>query len=135
MKKPKKPTVSKLKKKAWALCSQYIRLKHADHRGFVTCYTCGKQMYWKQSQAGHGFAGRSKAVLFMEDIIRPQGVGCNVFQNGKLDVFTYKLRKELGDEKFDILYKLAHANAGQWKIWELEEIRDYYKKKVGELCG
>lgn len=132
-KKSKASPIKKLKDKAWSLCSTYIRLLYSDVQGFVQCYTCGCTKPYKQMQAGHGFPGRGKAVLFMEDVIKPQCMGCNIFQGGKLDVFTYKLRKEYGVKKFDILYHLAHSNAGQWKTWELEEIIEMYKQKLEVL--
>ena len=121
--------LKKFKKKAWNLCSLYHRLKHADRNGYVTCYTCGVRKHYKDGiQAGHAFAGRGKEVLFMDEVIRPQCVGCNMFQGGKLDVFTYKLRKELGDKRFEELYLKAHGDRGQWKRWELEELIERYKK-------
>lgn len=127
MSRSKKNTVSKLKKKAWSLCSQYIRLKYS-HNGLVSCYTCGLTKPIKEMQAGHGFSGRGKAVLFMEDIIRPQCYGCNVCNSGKLDVFAYQLQQELGKRKFNKLYLIAHQSQGQWTITELEKIVDKYKK-------
>ena len=84
-------------------------------------------------QAGHGFGGRSKAILFMEDILRPQCYGCNCCQGGKLDIFSYKLLKEHGKKKFEFLYKEAHRNKGQWRVSELEEKISEYKEKLKHL--
>jgi len=63
--------MKKAKKKAWIQFSRYIRLKYAKN-GFVKCYTCSTVKHWKEMQAGHGIGGRSNAVLFNEDIVRPQ---------------------------------------------------------------
>lgn len=125
--------ISYLKKKAWSACSIYIRKKYADPYGWNTCYTCGTRKQWKEMDAGHGFAGRSKAVLFMEDVIRPQCKQCNIFNSGKLDIFTYKLRKEHGEKKFDRLYQEAHSTKGQWKAWELDEMKMYYELHGGYI--
>jgi len=127
----KRMTISKLKKKVWSACSIFIRKSYADNFGYVYCYTCGKRMQIKEAQAGHGFAGRSKAVLFMLDIIKPQCFGCNCCASGRLDVFTYKLRKEYGNERFDYLYKQAHTNQGQWRAEELQEWLEYFQLKGG----
>ena len=131
----KKPSISKLKKAVWKEFSLYIRLKYSDYRGYVTCYTCGIQKHYKDSmQAGHGFGGRHKAVLFMEEVVKPQCYGCNCMMGGKLDVFTHNLRKELGDKRFEQLYKVAHGKRrDQWTIEELQNYKDYYKKKLKEL--
>lgn len=34
-----KSELKRLKDKCWNLCSQYIRLSHANKDGYVTCYT------------------------------------------------------------------------------------------------
>jgi hypothetical protein len=53
-------------------------------------------MVWKESQAGHAIGGRHNAVLFDEEICRPQCVRCNVFLRGNYSVFTAKLIREKG---------------------------------------
>lgn len=96
----KKITVSKMKKKAWAEFSKYIRLKYSNSSGFIQCYTCRTVKHWKQMQAGHGIGGRNNAVLFMEAVVRPQCVGCNMFGGGKYSVFTENLINEYGAVKY-----------------------------------
>ena len=130
--KKKKPSISKLKKIAWDLLSKIKRLEYSDKAGYVQCYTCGRKLYWKKAQAGHGFSGRGNAILFEEDIIRPQCYGCNCCSSGKLDIFTYNLRTEHGDEKFDYLWRLKHTQK-KFHTWELEERILVYKKRLQEL--
>ncbi len=101
----KKKTISKLKKLAWKACSTYIRKKYADEWGYCICYTCGVKKTIKEIQAGHGFSGRGNSILFEEAIIRPQCFQCNCMRSGQLHIFTYKLRKELGDERFEEIYR------------------------------
>lgn len=98
--KPKKVTIKQIKKKAWDMFSKYIRLKYADADGFENCYTCGKFAHWKHLSAGHGIGGRNNAVLFMEEVVRPQCVGCNVWGGGKYSIFGEKLIKEYGAKKY-----------------------------------
>jgi len=99
-KKKKLKSISSLKKKAWYLFSKHIRQKSAVN-GYCTCYTCGNSHPWKEIQAGHGIGGRHNAVLFDEDIVKPQCVGCNVFLRGNYTIFTTKLIKEHGMQWWD----------------------------------
>ncbi len=99
--KKKKVTITQIKEKAWDQFSLYIRLKYSDENGMTHCYTCGKYSHYKQGiQAGHGIGGRNNAVLFMEEVVRPQCVGCNKFGRGRYSVFTEKLIGEYGAEKY-----------------------------------
>jgi len=100
---PKK--IKPIKAKAWKAFSLFIRKSHADKQGYVHCYTCDKKMHWKESQAGHCFSGRQNSILFEEQVVRPQCMGCNVFHHGQLHIFTHKLREELGAELYEFLYK------------------------------
>ncbi len=123
----KKQTKSQAKKKAWAMFSKYIRLSHADSYGLVSCYTCGTKMEWKHAQAGHGISGRSNAVLFMIEVVRPQCVGCNVFGRGKQSIFTMKLIQEMGMEEYESLIALSNQIV-QYKTVDYQAIEQKYKE-------
>lgn len=126
---------SKLKVKAWGIFSKYIRLKYADAEGMVDCYTCNNERkHWTKMQAGHGIGGRTNAVLFLEDIVKPQGVGCNMFANGRYAVFTRKLIEELGLERYDEIVKLSNTIT---KFTPDDYIRIYeeYKAKFEALTS
>jgi len=82
-------------------------------------------------QAGHGFSGRGNAILYELDIIRPQCYGCNCCNSGKLDVFTYKLRTELGDERFEELWQQKDTQR-QFIPSELEEMIEDMRRKLEE---
>lgn len=127
--KPKKIKKSTVKKKAWAAFSQYMRLKYADHRGYDTCYTCGKQALWKSMQAGHGIGGRNNSILFEERLVKPQCVGCNVFGRGQYRVFTRKLIAELGLDQYD---ELVTQSTKLVKLTpeHLENLYKHYKSLV-----
>ncbi len=111
--------------------SEYIRRKYSVY-GQCQCYTCGRWKLWKETQAGHGFSGRGNAILFEEDIIRPQCFGCNCCSSGKLDIFTYKLREELGVERFEELWQLRNIQR-KFTIPELMEMVEIYKQKIMEM--
>lgn len=98
----------------------------------VSCYTCGERMVWKESQAGHAIGGRHNAVLFDEEICRPQCVRCNVFMRGNYPVFTAKLIREKGLGWFErkleesrMVVKLTRS--------DFEEVIQTYRQKLGFL--
>ncbi len=125
-----KHSLSWHKKKTWSSCSKYVRLLHSID-GCCRCYTCGIVKPIKQMQAGHGFSGRGNSILFELDIIRPQCYGCNCCSSGKLDVFTYNLRKELGSKRFDELFALKNTQR-KYIIPELIELREWFEQKIIE---
>ena len=85
---------SKLKTKAWNLFSKYIRLRDADKEGYCTCCTCGKKMHYKEAQAGHFIDSRNNTVLFDENLVHAQCVGCNMFKKGnKVNYTLFMMRK------------------------------------------
>lgn len=90
----RKQSLRTLKKKAWKLLSLIVRQGAADANGYVTCYTCGQREHWTMMDAGHAIGGRHGAVLFDEDIIRPQNKRCNIFLRGNYPVFVAKLIRE-----------------------------------------
>lgn len=133
MRKTKKKSLRALKRKLWALFSEYVRRKDADSAGFNTCYTSGVRAHWKELQCGHAIGGRHNAVLFDEEICRPQTVGENVFKRGNYPVFTTKLIKEKGMEWWE--KKLEESRlVRKYTTAELEEMIQNYKQKLSELA-
>lgn len=127
----KKPTKTKIKQKAWSAFSKYIRLKYADKNGMVECYTCGKVIEWKQSQAGHGLGGRKNGILFMEELVRTQCPGCNLWGGGKYSIFTQKLIEEYGPDKYFELVKKSNQVV-KYTIEDYQAIEEKYKSKLRE---
>jgi len=125
-------SVKSLKAKAWKLFSEYIRRSYADRNGYVSCYTCGTKAHWKQLQAGHAIGGRRNAVLFDEELVRPQCVACNVFLRGNYPVYVAKLIGENGLEWFN--RKLAGSRkAVKISKPDLQELIAKYQGALGEL--
>ena len=97
----RQPSLASLKAKAWKLLSQTIRGEAAavsNDYGRVECYTCGRSAYPQDLQAGHAIGGRSGAVLFDEEIIRPQCVRCNIMLRGNYGEFVLRLIREKAEE-------------------------------------
>lgn len=127
-----KPSLSSLKKKAWKLFSEWIRRKDADEGGTEYCFTCGRAFHWKELQAGHGIGGRHNAVLFDEEIVRPQCVACNVFLRGNYQVFITKLIKENGMKWWECKLSDSRKTLKLTRS-DVEEIIEKYKEKLKGL--
>jgi hypothetical protein len=110
-----------LKDSVWDACSLHVRHKYADKNGNIACYTCPAVKPLKEMQAGHGIGNRSNAKIFDLRIIRPQCIGCNIFQHGRYDVFTRKLIKEYGEEGYDQIAKECSQtkNYSEEELWDL----------------
>lgn len=134
MKKKKTKTLAKLKKDAWSLLSELVRLRAADEGGTVQCYTCGKLGYWRADgmQAGHAIPGRHGAVLFDEEIIRVQCYACNCGRGGNYPVFTTKLIREKGLEWWE--GKLAGSSrVVKYTRADLQALIDNYRENIEGL--
>jgi len=132
----KKTTVSKEKKKAWDLFSIYIRLRDCKRttRGFeyAYCVTCGETYHFKQLQGGHFLPGRHNSVLFDERNCHAQCHGCNMFKQGNTVKYFRFMQKEYGDKIIEELERLDRETK-QFKIYELLELQDEFKKKIEGL--
>ncbi len=133
--KPRKETDhARAKREAWAACSQYIRRKYASSRGVAACYTCGWIANWQDMDAGHATAGRGNAVLFEEELLRPQCKRCNQGEGGRSKIFQAKLEKELGPARLRELLARKHQ-AVKLTTQELQEKKAEFEKKTEELKG
>ena len=119
----------KSKKAVWDWFSIYIRLKYANKKGYAKCYTCDREMPIKELQAGHAIAGRSNAVLFDEELVRPQCQRCNVWLAGHLGEFRERLIKEHSLEWFDEKKKQSTRMV---KL-DLNELYEKYHSFVDDL--
>jgi len=127
---PPRKTEKQLKAELWKLFSLYIR-KSNEKNGLVECYTCGKRLLVKEAQAGHGISGRSNAILFEEDIVRPQCSGCNIFKGGSYDVFIPKLIREIGQDRYEDLVRLKGTPVKRTHEWYIEQAEKYKKLLEG----
>lgn len=77
-----------------AIFSLYIRLKYADSKGTVKCYTCHKQIHYTQIQNGHFESRYNYSTRWLEDNCRPQCVQCNSRHEEHPEIFSKELEKE-----------------------------------------
>jgi hypothetical protein len=130
--KKRSPTLRSLKARCWKLFSEWIRRKDADAGGTENCYTCGKLAHWKELHAGHALPGRTNAVLFDPDIVRPQCPVCNIWKGGNYPIFTTKLIKENGMAWWESKLEGARAVV-KYTRSDLEEMIVQLKQKIEGL--
>lgn len=125
--KPKKPTVAKLKKLADKYFSEYIR-----KRDNYVCFTCGKKGDKTNIQNGHYVSRSFNALRFSERNCHAQCVGCNIFKRGAMDEYAISLVKKHGPE---ILQELAEEKrkVKQFTVRELEGMIEDFKQKLSTL--
>ena len=125
----KKPTVAKLKKEADRVHSIYIRMKFADHAGYVTCVTCGIVKPWKEMQCGHYLSRRFNITRYLEENTHPQCIGCNCFHHGEMDRYALYMIEMYGKEFLDELDEMRKETK-QFTISDLQEIIADRKQKI-----
>jgi len=120
---------ARLKKKAWAAFSRYIRVRDAGIDGRCKCVTCGVSLPWKEMQAGHFIDSRCNAVLFHEPIVYAQCPSCNVWKKGNKVAYTLFMLKKHTKEEIEKFCNLKHKVL-KLDIEDLEEILDMYTQKA-----
>ena len=113
--------------------SRYIRLKYSDSRGYCRCISCGKVYFWKEIQNGHYMSRRYMSTRFSEDNCCPQGVECNIFNQGAIQMYRRALIKEIGEQRVDLIEVRARQENKNWSLFELKQLIEYYKKEVEKL--
>lgn len=128
----KKPTKKTARNRAWRICSEYIRRKHADDDGIVQCTTCDTKRHWRQMHAGHFIPKTYDAVYFVEENLWPQCPGCNTFRHGALMEYTLHMIDTYGREGVEWLQGLAR-NTKPLTVDELLVIEQEYKERLDGL--
>lgn len=125
-----------MKKKAWDMCSKYVRLRDAIRTTrtatHAACYTCGRIHPVKELQAGHLVPGRGNSVLFVDAAIRAQCVQCNILKHGQSLIFRSHLVCELGEDAVKAFEDLKWIPKS-YSITELEALYYYYKDRYEAL--
>ena len=131
-----------LKEKLWKLFSEYIRLRDADDRGYISCISCGKVAYWKDQQAGHYIPKNSGMFFyFNEDDVHGQCQICNIFKSGNPIYYRKRLIEKIGlDEVEKLEYqgemgKLRDELNATCKYTDedYKDLINVYKDKISEL--
>jgi hypothetical protein len=121
LKKPKRKSVSSLKKEADKYWSIYIRLRDSDKYGMVECISCGTKKPWKTMQNGHFVSRSSSTLRYDEENCNAQCVGCNMFKQGNQFAYSLALDMKYGVGTANKLHS-KRSETHKWKHDELEQI-------------
>lgn len=127
IKKPKKPTISTLKKKLWHVFSLYIR-----NRDKWTCFTCGRKAEGSGLHAGH-FVPKSVgglALYFHEKNVNAQCYNCNINLSGNI----WEYGQRLGPETVAEIYELK-KQITKWSTQDYLDKIKYYEIRVSEMLS
>ena len=138
MPRPRIVTRKKLIARLDKVFSQWVRMRTADHRGFVECYTCGKVAHWKTVDAGH-FQSRAKfSTRWMCDPeegmvnVAPQCKSCNGFRSGEQFKFARRLDAEFGEGTAETIEQ-ASNHTRKYSVEELEALIEVYNRRLRKL--
>lgn len=125
---PKEKPVSKLILELDKEFSIFIRKRAADKNGIAKCFTCGKMNYWQKMDCGHYVSRTYYGTRWDEKNCQCQCKRCNIFSEGKKDVFAVRLQEKYGN---DILFLLQAKKNNSVKLlkFELQTIIGVYKEK------
>lgn len=130
----KKSDVRRLTEKLDTIFSQYIRLRDSKPYGykFFRCISCGRVLPIEKADNGHFFSRRHMSTRFDEDNCNAECSYDNRFNSEHLVGYEKNLKVKLGKQRFLLLEVKAHQTK-QWSAWELEQLCNYYKKKIQEM--
>lgn len=117
----------------WKWFSRYIRLRDANDKGSVRCFTCGVWRHWKGMDAGHGISRRNMATKYHEINVQPQCGQCNCFAYGAQDKFAAKVDETYGAGTWDELVRLSRT-VKKFSQFELDQMADEYKEKATQAA-
>lgn len=131
----KAKTISKEKKKAWNLFSDFIRtrdcLRTTGLPDYGKCFTCDKTVPKTLLQAGHFVPGRHNANLFSERGTQAQCYNCNI--NLKGNTLEYRRRIiALYGEGADEGIEAEARKTKKFTIQELEQLQADLKERLME---
>ncbi len=86
---------------AWDLMSKLVRLKNADWKGNVKCFTCSAQGNYKDFDASHYIHRNS--LDFDQTNIQVQCSKCNRHLSGNLGKFAYEIIQKYGIKELERL--------------------------------
>lgn len=127
--------LTKLKKKADAIFSKYIRLRDATKKPdgwYAKCITCGVEKPVAQMQAGHFVTRSCNLLRFNEQNVNAQCVGCNMFKAGDQYQYAKNLDLKYGTGTAESLHSQRHQTH-KLTITELETIISDAKQYIKEM--
>ena len=115
-----------------AIFSLYVRLRYADHAGYVACYTCTRRFMWSEVDCGHWKPRANHGTRWEDDNCAAQCSECNRVFGGRPETFEENLRDDLGDARVARLETLA-SDSVHFSDEELKEKLIHYTRLVAEM--
>lgn len=109
---------------------EYIRKRDADFSGFVKCISCTVVRPVDEMDCGHYYSrvhDWSSLLGGDEKNVNLQCVPCNSFKRGNPRGYVIGLIKKYGKDVIIELHKKKNISK-YWKIKELQELLDYFKR-------
>lgn len=137
IKRKPKPKLSTIVAKADAVTSLYIRQKHADSSGHLSCITCGKLLHWKDAHCAHYIERSAKATRWLEENLHPACPSCNVYRKEfHKREYTLVMIGLYGIGFIDELKQMGGKVLTNSKVRELaEEAIEDYGRRLKELTA
>ena len=112
--------------------SRYIRLRHVNEDGNVSCVTCGNISQPKNMDCGHYVKRHHQSTRYNEENCHVQCRKCNWLQQGNDVKFREYLVERYGEDRVLLLEASKRVSVKRSKR-ELSMIAIYYKAKTNEL--
>jgi len=138
--KPRKLKRSKLPTlitKADGLASEYIRRKHADPSGYVTCISCPKVLHWKEAHCAHFIGRAAKGTRWLEENLHVACPSCNVYRKElHMREYTLAMADMYGRDFIENLKVIGKQVLSASQVRELAEAAiEYYGAQLKEKCN
>ena len=114
--------------------SKYIRLRDADGNGEIRCCSCGKPVFWKESDAGHFIPRKHRKTRYHEKNVWAQCRACNRFDDGNPAGYAKFLVEKFGLQILDDLLKVSRGST-RWTQFEINNMRDKFKQRAKDLAN
>ena len=134
-----KKSIKKAKADAWKEFSRFIRLRDSmlttGTQTHCVCVTCGKtvESFGGMLHAGHVIPSRAAGILFDEKAVHGQCRNCN-YADGKQAEYVAWFISVYGEKKYYDMVRRKNT-PHNWRISELEAIKEKYKSKANRLMG
>lgn len=129
----KSKTLTYYKKRLWSIFSKFIRLRDSDENGYITCITCDRPLFWKQSQAGHFIPQHNNPnTIFNEQNVHAQCPQCNIYLHGNQYLYSKKIDSIYGIGTSEEIYLLSKVDK-KFTSEEYQELTKEYNEKVNKI--
>lgn len=120
-------------KALWERFSIYIRLRDTDHEGYGPCITCGRPLFWKKGDCGHGHSRAHMATKYDEKNNHLQCKPCNGFHGGKREVYEKAINKKYGPQTWELL-EIKSKGVCKWGDFEIKALARHYQQEAEKLA-